>query len=56
MCNRAYRAFFVSDVLDDLLIVTSQPHFTQNDGAWGLGTQNLGTWIGLRRARTLADH
>jgi hypothetical protein len=27
---------FVSDVLDDLLTVTSQPHFTQNDGAWGV--------------------
>jgi hypothetical protein len=41
--------------LDDLLTVTSQPHFTQNDRAWGLGAQNLGTWIGLRWARTLAS-
>jgi hypothetical protein len=55
MCNGAGRAFFVSNVLDDLLIVTSEPHYTQNDGVFGGRKQTLGTWIGLRGARTLVD-
>jgi hypothetical protein len=53
--TRTGRAFIVSNVRDNLLIVTSRPHFTQNDGTWGLGAQNLSTWIGFGWAQTLAD-
>jgi hypothetical protein len=28
------KVFFVSDILDNLLTETLQPHFTQNDGVW----------------------
>jgi hypothetical protein len=45
----------VSNVLDDLLIVTSEPNSPQNDGVWGVEKQTRGTWIGLRDARTVVD-
>lgn len=31
----AGRAWFVSDILDDFIIVISEPHFTRQCGPWG---------------------